>query len=157
MMACRTSTFYFNLPEVRSAIHAEPLQTTGMWLDCTNRVSYTKEVTSTIPAHQYLLAQGTMQAAVAQAEAGWKLDCCIVASLLFLPQHQDSSTNMWHRFKSYVVSDLWLICGAAVGEIPEHPLELVPVMSSFLALGHPIHAAVQISAVTILKQSRHLA
>lgn len=57
----RASTFYFNMPAVRAAIHADPVETAGMWLDCTNRVMYTKDVTSTIQAHQYLLGQGEAQ------------------------------------------------------------------------------------------------
>ena len=105
MTACRASTSYFNLPAVRSAMHAEPLQTAGMWLDCTNRVSYTKDIISTIPAHQYLLAQGTVQAAVGQAEAHWKLDCFHLCFSCPNARSQAVS-DMLHDFNLYVLSDL---------------------------------------------------
>ncbi|KAK9851356.1 hypothetical protein WJX84_001052, partial [Apatococcus fuscideae] len=49
---------YWNLLEVRTAVHAAPPETAGMWLDCTNRVTYTKTKTSTVSTHQELLAQG---------------------------------------------------------------------------------------------------
>ena len=45
-------------PAVRKAIHAAPMEVTGAFQECTNKITFMHNTGSMIPAHKELLAQG---------------------------------------------------------------------------------------------------
>jgi hypothetical protein len=51
---CREADLWLNDPEVRSALHAAPLELTGPWTVCSDRISYTADAGSMLPIHKEL-------------------------------------------------------------------------------------------------------
>lgn len=45
-------------PAVRKAIHAAPMEVTGVFQECTNKITFTHNTGSMIPVHKELLAKG---------------------------------------------------------------------------------------------------
>ena len=55
---CRELTVWLDDPAVRKAIHAAPMEVTGAFQECTNKMTFTHDTGSMIPVHKELLAQG---------------------------------------------------------------------------------------------------
>jgi hypothetical protein len=51
---CREADLWLNDPEVRKAIHAAPLDVTGPWTICSDRILYTADAGSMLPIHKQL-------------------------------------------------------------------------------------------------------
>jgi hypothetical protein len=51
---CREADLWLNDPAVRKAIHAAPLDVTGPWTICSNRILYTADGGSMLPIHKQL-------------------------------------------------------------------------------------------------------
>ena len=52
---------YYNRPNVRKALHVQPMQEeAGLWLGLNPRIAtaYTYDITSVIPQHEFLISQG---------------------------------------------------------------------------------------------------
>lgn len=47
-------------PEVRKAIHAAPMEVTGAFQECTNKITYTHNLGSMIPTHKELMSRGEL-------------------------------------------------------------------------------------------------
>lgn len=45
-------------PEVRKAIHAAPIEVTGAFQECTDKITYTHNLGSMIPIHKELMSRG---------------------------------------------------------------------------------------------------
>ena len=57
---CRAAVAFLNDPAVRVAIHAAPFEVAGMWIDCTNRISYNKSQLDTVGVVQDLIGRGML-------------------------------------------------------------------------------------------------
>lgn len=60
----RQAATWLNHPEVRKAIHAEPIAKIGKWQLCSDKISYTNEVSSTIPIHTSLVLDHGLRALI---------------------------------------------------------------------------------------------
>jgi hypothetical protein len=49
---------WLNDPDVRAALHAAPLDVTGAWQLCSDRIDYTSDGGSMLPVHSFLLKAG---------------------------------------------------------------------------------------------------
>ncbi len=49
---CRAADIWLNKPEVRKAIHAEPVEAIGAWTLCTRQIYYTHDTGSMVPIHR---------------------------------------------------------------------------------------------------------
>jgi hypothetical protein len=53
-ICCSEADLWLNDPEVRKALHAAPLELTGPWTVCSDRISYTADAGSMLPLHKQL-------------------------------------------------------------------------------------------------------
>lgn len=60
----RLGDAWLNLPEVRQAIHADPLEVSGPWTLCTARITYTHDAGSMIPVHRQLTEEFGLRALI---------------------------------------------------------------------------------------------
>uniref|UniRef100_A0A383WG00 Carboxypeptidase n=1 Tax=Tetradesmus obliquus TaxID=3088 RepID=A0A383WG00_TETOB len=60
----READLWLNDPEVRRAIHAAPLDVTGPWTICSDRISYTADGGSMLPIHKQLTRKAGLRALI---------------------------------------------------------------------------------------------
>ncbi|KAF6258886.1 peptidase S10, serine carboxypeptidase [Scenedesmus sp. NREL 46B-D3] len=60
----READLWLNDPEVRKALHAAPLEVTGPWTICSDRISYTADAGSMLPIHKQLTRERGLRALI---------------------------------------------------------------------------------------------
>ncbi len=83
---------WLNRPDVRAAIHAQPVDVTGAFSMCTDRIQFTHDAGSMIPIHKALLAAG-LRALVYSGDA----DMCV----------PHTGSEAWTRSLRLPVADEW--------------------------------------------------